>query len=202
MCSGICIRQTCVRADPSIARCTDVSDALALGCGRGSCVAALSRRQESPCLPRADGRRGSRRGCISRPARLRRKPCCEREIPDHPLVRQTIGDCLTEAMDIAGLERLLRALESGAIPRCARDLTAPSPLALEVLSARPYAFLDDALWKSAGPRPSWRGGGSRLRPPPILAGSIRKRSPACAKRPGPTLQRPMNCMTPLCGSAS
>ena len=68
----------------------------------------------------------------------------EREIPDHPLVRQTISDCLNEAMDIAGLERLLRGLESGAIQVVARDLTAPSPLALEVLSARPYAFLDDA----------------------------------------------------------
>jgi ATP-dependent Lhr-like helicase len=68
----------------------------------------------------------------------------EREIPDHPLVRQTIADCLTDAMDIAGLERLLRGLESGAIGVVARDLTAPSPLALEVLSARPYAFLDDA----------------------------------------------------------
>jgi ATP-dependent Lhr-like helicase len=68
----------------------------------------------------------------------------EREIPDHPLVRQTIADCLTEAMDIGGLERLLRHIESGAIQVGARDLTAPSPLALEVLSARPYAFLDDA----------------------------------------------------------
>ena len=68
----------------------------------------------------------------------------EREIPDHPLVRQTIADCLTEAMDIDGLERLLKRLESGAIQGVARDLTEPSPLALEVLSARPYAFLDDA----------------------------------------------------------
>jgi len=68
----------------------------------------------------------------------------EREIPNHPLVRQTIADCLTEAMDIAGLERLLRHIESGAIQVVARDLTSPSPLALEVLSARPYAFLDDA----------------------------------------------------------
>jgi ATP-dependent helicase Lhr and Lhr-like helicase len=67
-----------------------------------------------------------------------------REIPDHPLVRQTIGDCLTEAMDIEGLERLLRGLESGAIDVVTRDLTQPSPLALEVLSARPYAYLDDA----------------------------------------------------------
>jgi ATP-dependent helicase Lhr and Lhr-like helicase len=68
----------------------------------------------------------------------------EREIPDHPLVRQTIGDCLTEAMDIDGLERLLARIEAGDIRVVARDLTEPSPLALEVLSARPYAYLDDA----------------------------------------------------------
>jgi ATP-dependent Lhr-like helicase len=68
----------------------------------------------------------------------------ELEIPDHPLVRQAIRDCLEEAMDIEGLEALLRGLESGAIEAVARDLTEPSPLALEVLSARPYAFLDDA----------------------------------------------------------
>jgi ATP-dependent Lhr-like helicase len=68
----------------------------------------------------------------------------EREIPDHPLVRQTIEDCLCEAMDLAGLERLLTRLERGEIRVVACDLTEPSPLALEVLSARPYAYLDDA----------------------------------------------------------
>jgi ATP-dependent Lhr-like helicase len=67
-----------------------------------------------------------------------------REIPDHPLVRQTIADCLNEVMDVDGLERLLARLQSGAIQVVARDLTEPSPLALEVLSARPYAYLDDA----------------------------------------------------------
>jgi ATP-dependent helicase Lhr and Lhr-like helicase len=67
-----------------------------------------------------------------------------REIPDHPLVRQTIGDCLGEAMDTDGLERLLKALETGEIRVVTRDLTEPSPLALEVLSAKPYAYLDDA----------------------------------------------------------
>src|SRR4029077_5126554 len=76
-------------------------------------------------------------------------PCAEnlageREIPDHPLVRQAIGDSLTEAMDIDGLERLLRGIESGAVRITVRDLTQRSPLALEVLSARPYAYLDDA----------------------------------------------------------
>jgi ATP-dependent Lhr-like helicase len=68
----------------------------------------------------------------------------EREIPDHPLIRQTITDCLVDAMDIDGLSRLLTRLEAGEINVVARDLTEPSPLALEVLSARPYAYLDDA----------------------------------------------------------
>src|SRR5262249_56150060 len=68
----------------------------------------------------------------------------EREIPDHPLVRQTIGDCLTEAMDVDGLERVLKGIESGDIRLVARDLTQPPPLPLQVLAARPYAYLDDA----------------------------------------------------------
>src|SRR5262249_14325893 len=68
----------------------------------------------------------------------------EREIPHHPLLQQAMRDCLTEAMDIEGLERLLRRIESGAVQVTVRDLTQPSPLALEVLSARPYTYLDDA----------------------------------------------------------
>ncbi len=68
----------------------------------------------------------------------------DREIPDHPLVQQTISDCLHDAMDIDGLKKLLLRIESGAIRIVACDLTEPSPLAQEVLSARPYAYLDDA----------------------------------------------------------
>ena len=68
----------------------------------------------------------------------------ERKIPEHPMVAQTMHDCLYEAMDLAGLENLLRNLESGKIHFVCRDLTAPSPLAAEVLTARPYAYLDDA----------------------------------------------------------
>jgi ATP-dependent Lhr-like helicase len=68
----------------------------------------------------------------------------EREIPDHPLVRQTLYDCLHEAMDLDGLISLLSAMEQGRVQVIARDLPHPSPLALEVLSARPYAYLDDA----------------------------------------------------------
>ena len=68
----------------------------------------------------------------------------EREVPDHPLTNQAIADCLHEAMDIEGLERLIRRLEAGEIRVVCCDLTEPSPLAFEALSARPYAFLDDA----------------------------------------------------------
>jgi ATP-dependent Lhr-like helicase len=68
----------------------------------------------------------------------------EIEVPDHPLVKQTIRDCLEDAMDIEEFETVLRRLESGDIRVIARDLTEPSPLALEALSARPYAYLDDA----------------------------------------------------------
>ncbi len=68
----------------------------------------------------------------------------DREVPDHPLVSQTIADCLHEAMDIEGFEQVLKKIENGEIQIHARDLTEPSPLALEILGARPYAFLDDA----------------------------------------------------------
>jgi ATP-dependent Lhr-like helicase len=67
-----------------------------------------------------------------------------REIPDHPLVEQTIADCLHDTMDLHGLTALLQRLEAGEITITGRDLAAPSPLAKEILNARPYAFLDDA----------------------------------------------------------
>ncbi|SAK93287.1 DEAD/H associated [Caballeronia fortuita] len=68
----------------------------------------------------------------------------EREVPAHPLVEQTIDDCLHDAMDADAWLALLRRIESGGVRLVARELPAPSPLAAEILSARPYAFLDDA----------------------------------------------------------
>ncbi len=68
----------------------------------------------------------------------------DREVPDHPLVNQTLYDCLHEVMDIDGLEDLLRRIKNKEIHLVARDLKEPSPLAHEILNARPYAFLDDA----------------------------------------------------------
>jgi ATP-dependent Lhr-like helicase len=68
----------------------------------------------------------------------------ERQVPDHPLVGQTLHDCLHELMDVAGLEALLARIERGEVHVEVRDVTTPSPLAQEILSARPFAFLDDA----------------------------------------------------------
>ncbi|RJG14878.1 DEAD/DEAH box helicase [Massilia cavernae] len=68
----------------------------------------------------------------------------ERELPSHPLVDQTLDDCLHEAMDSEGWLALLRRMEAGEVRLLARDLPTPSPLAAEILNARPYAFLDDA----------------------------------------------------------
>jgi ATP-dependent helicase Lhr and Lhr-like helicase len=68
----------------------------------------------------------------------------DRDIPDHPLVNQTIADCLFEAMDFPALKRVLEQIEAGRFTLVARDTPEPSPLAHEVLNAKPYAFLDDA----------------------------------------------------------
>lgn len=68
----------------------------------------------------------------------------ERELPSHPLVDQTLDDCLHEAMDSEGWLALLWRMEAGEVRLLARELPAPSPLAAEILNARPYAFLDDA----------------------------------------------------------
>ena len=68
----------------------------------------------------------------------------DRVVPEHPLVQQTIADCLTEAMDLGGLVDVLKQIESGSLRCIARDLPEPSPLAHEILNAKPYAFLDNA----------------------------------------------------------
>src|SRR5712691_8937175 len=65
----------------------------------------------------------------------------DREIPDHPLVQQTIEDCLLEAMDFPGLKRVLEGMAAGQFTLVARDTAEPSPLAHEVINAKPYAFL-------------------------------------------------------------
>ena len=68
----------------------------------------------------------------------------DRQIPDHPLVKQTIEDCLQAAMDFEGLRAVLASIHRGELTMVARDTPEPSVFAHEILNAKPYAFLDDA----------------------------------------------------------
>ena len=68
----------------------------------------------------------------------------EIRIPDHPLVNETIDNCLHEAMDIEGLKSILEGFESGRIRKVAIDTAEPSFFSHEILNANPYAYLDDA----------------------------------------------------------
>ena len=68
----------------------------------------------------------------------------EIRIPDHPLVNETVRDCLYEAMDLPGLRSVLTGIEQGTIKTRAIDTAEPSPFSHEILNANPYAFLDDA----------------------------------------------------------
>jgi ATP-dependent helicase Lhr and Lhr-like helicase len=67
------------------------------------------------------------------------------DVPDdHPIVRQTVEDCLTEAMDVDGFLEVLCGLRDGSIERRAIDTPEPSAFARGILSSQPYTFLDDA----------------------------------------------------------
>jgi len=68
----------------------------------------------------------------------------DRQLPDHPLVNQTVRDCLEEAMDFEGLARVLERIHRGEIECIARDTVEPSPLSHDIINARPFSFLDDA----------------------------------------------------------
>jgi ATP-dependent helicase Lhr and Lhr-like helicase len=68
----------------------------------------------------------------------------EPRIPDHPLVNETISNCLHEAMDIDGLIRILQRMDEGSLRTVAVDTPEPSPFCHEILNANPYAYLDDA----------------------------------------------------------
>jgi ATP-dependent helicase Lhr and Lhr-like helicase len=67
-------------------------------------------------------------------------PC----IPDHPLVNETMDNCLHEAMDLEGLQQILRDIEAGRIRTVAIDTAQASQFSHEIVNANPYAFLDDA----------------------------------------------------------
>ncbi|HET9270804.1 MAG TPA: hypothetical protein VFO31_21650, partial [Vicinamibacterales bacterium] len=68
----------------------------------------------------------------------------DRQLPDHPLVNQTVRDCLQEAMDFEGLRDVLTRVHRGEFRLLARDTPEPSAFACAILNAKPYAFMDDA----------------------------------------------------------
>ena len=65
-------------------------------------------------------------------------------LPDHPLINQTVFDCLHEAMDVEGWKTVLGDIEGGVITLVAKDTREPSPFSHSILNANPYSFLDDA----------------------------------------------------------
>src|SRR5438309_189974 len=98
----------------------------------------------------------------------------ETALPDHPLVRETVRDCLTEAMDVDGLVAVLRRIERGEIRCLAVDTPMPSPFCHEILNANPYAYLDYA------PLEERRARAVEMRRslPPDLAGDLGALDPA------------------------
>jgi ATP-dependent helicase Lhr and Lhr-like helicase len=68
----------------------------------------------------------------------------EIRVPDHPLVSETISNCLHEAMDLDGLKRMLDGIADGTIRTVAVETPEASPFSHEILNANPYAYLDDA----------------------------------------------------------
>ncbi len=95
----------------------------------------------------------------------------EIRIPDHPLVKETIDNCLYEAMDLDGLAEIVRGIESGKIRTTARETPEASPFSHEILNANPYAFLDPApleerraraVQMRRGLAPEWLDGSAAL----------------------------------------
>lgn len=103
-----------------------------------------------------------------------RDPHAPRDLPDHPLVKETVRDCLTEAMDLDGLIAVLQRIERGEIRCVAVDTPVPSPFCHEILNANPYAYLDDA------PLEERRARAVEMRRtlPPEMAGNIGALDPA------------------------
>ena len=120
----------------------------------------------------------------------------DREVPDHPLVRQTLDDCLHEVMDLDGLIAVLRRIHSGEI-RCHR----PRPPGALAAGARDPERAPVRLprRRAAGgaprPRRSTPAAPSSLRPATISARWIRRRSSGCARKRGPRSRTPTSCTT-------
>src|SRR5437660_1775720 len=76
---------------------------------------------------------------------------CQENLPEgdiaisrHPLIREVMKDVLTEALDVDGLERVIRDIVDGRTTCLAVDTPVPSQFSHEILNANPYAYVDDA----------------------------------------------------------
>ena len=116
-------------------------------------------------------------------------------IPDHPLVNETIANCLHEAMDVDGLQARARtASKAATIRRVAVENAAPSVFSHEILNANPYAFLDDAPLEERRARAVQLRSSSRTDVAEWHSRSRRHRA-KCRAKSGPTRAMPMNCTT-------
>jgi ATP-dependent Lhr-like helicase len=124
----------------------------------------------------------------------------ERELPDHPIVNQTIGDCLHEAMDVERLEQILKRMQSGEIEVVARDLREPSPLSEGWSRLDPMPFWTTLRWRSAAPTPFAIAAGS-IRPRRLSSAcSMRPPSPRFALKHGPRFAMPTSFTTLWCSA--
>jgi ATP-dependent Lhr-like helicase len=114
-------------------------------------------------------------------------------IPDHPLVNETLRDCLHEAMDVDGLKQMLSGLRNGDISTVAIDTAEPSPFSHEILNANPYAFLDDAPLEERRTRAVQMRRSLGMDPKEVGALDP-QRLRKYATNPGPWSAVPMNCM--------
>ena len=65
-------------------------------------------------------------------------------VSDHPLVRETLRECLEDALDLRRLVAVLEGIRLGTIRTETREVPAPSPFAHQILAAWDYSFIDDA----------------------------------------------------------
>ena len=119
----------------------------------------------------------------------------DRQIPDHPLVSQTVRDCLEEAMDLPRLTAILERIHRGDIACVARDTPEPSPLCHEILNARPTRSWTTRRSRSGGRMRCRHGGPPMPRAAAGWACSTRARSPASSRRRGPIRATPTSCTT-------
>jgi ATP-dependent Lhr-like helicase len=140
-----CVARAARDARAGSAALADVHRALALelSAARSPCcasaAAAAIRRRSSAWSRRPDVR--DLPGTRAVPGERAGGPI---ELPDHPIVRQTMHDCLHEALDADGALAVALAIERGEIELHLRDTSEPSPLSHEILNGKPYTFLDDA----------------------------------------------------------